>query len=212
MSSEHIIFEGIPSLLDKKYAYSTNKDVLDAMHAFFSNQSILAYNRIVGDKYDSFFEMISRENLKINDFETYQQENISLLNDKGFLEEKNGIIKPINPKVWILKDLYEHDVISLHSFNAWKNEIDEMISLGQLTVQHTLFSKPEIDYLNFELNKSTFSDGFDLRNKYDHSTYPLDEKKQKDDYIRLLKLMVLVIAKMNDEFCIWSENRKATNE
>ena len=51
------------------------------------------------------------------------------------------------------------------------------------------------------LNKSQFSDGLDLRNKYIHSSYPLDENVQMNDYIQLLKLMVLVVSKINDEFC-----------
>lgn len=54
--------------------------------------------------------------------------------------------------------------------------------------ENTLFSKPEQDYLNFALNKSEFSNGWDLRNKYCHDTYTLDEKQQEQDYIELMKL------------------------
>lgn len=79
--------------------------------------------------------------------------------------------------------------------------IEEMISAGDLRVGSTLFTEPERDYLNYMLNKSEFSDGLDLRNKYIHSTYPQDEEEQKKDYITLLKLMILVITKINDEFC-----------
>lgn len=56
-----------------------------------------------------------------------------------------------------------------------------------------------------ELNKSSFSNGLDLRNKYAHSTYPEDEKIQFVDYIRLLKIMILVITKINEEFCLRGE-------
>ena len=52
------------------------------------------------------------------------------------------------------------------------------------------------------LNKSTYSDGKDLRNKYIHSTYPRDEETQKRDYIELLKIMILIIVKINEEFCL----------
>ena len=60
------------------------------------------------------------------------------------------------------------------------------------------------------LNKSKFSDGLDLRNKYIHSTYSTNETEQQTDYIQLLKLMVLIITKMNDEFCIWKDNEEVT--
>ena len=74
-----------------------------------------------------------------------------------------------------------------------------------LRLENSLFSKPEQDYLNYELNKSSFSNGLDLRNKYAHSTYPEDEKIQFVDYIRLLKIMILVITKINEEFCLRGE-------
>ena len=52
------------------------------------------------------------------------------------------------------------------------------------------------------LNKSEYSNGLDLRNKYIHSTYPTDVNQQEYDYINLLKIMVIVILKINEEFCL----------
>ncbi len=52
------------------------------------------------------------------------------------------------------------------------------------------------------MNKSTYSNGLDLRNKYAHSTYPEDEKVQAMDYMILLKIMILVVTKINEEFCL----------
>jgi hypothetical protein len=57
------------------------------------------------------------------------------------------------------------------------------------------------------LNKAEYSDGLNLRNKYAHSNYQHDENVQYQDYIELLKVMVLVITKMNEEFC-WVDDRK----
>ena len=52
------------------------------------------------------------------------------------------------------------------------------------------------------LNKSEYSNGLDLRNKYIHSTYPLDTQQQEQDYISLLKILTVVILKINEEFCL----------
>ena len=49
------------------------------------------------------------------------------------------------------------------------------------------------------LNKSKFSNGEDLCDKYSHDTCPLDEKMQYQDYHELLKIMVLIIIKINEE-------------
>lgn len=103
-----------------------------------------------------------------------------------------------------------NDVLCLYWHNAWTSQIDRMIELGDLREKATLFSQPEADYLDYILNKSKFSDGLDLRNKYIHSTYSTNEAEQQTDYIQLLKLMVLIITKMNDEFCIWKGNKEVT--
>ena len=107
------------------------------------------------------------------------------------------------PKAYILKDLYDHDVICPQYYDGeMKRIIDEWSRNGDLRLESSLFSEPEQDYLNYELNKSSYSNGLDLRNKYAHSTYPENEKTQFVDYVRLLKIMILVITKINEEFCL----------
>ena len=76
-----------------------------------------------------------------------------------------------------------------------------MVTEGDISYTETLFSRPEQDYLNYVLNKSEFSNGLDLRNRYSHDTCSLDEKVQRQDYLELLKIMVLIIIKINEEFC-----------
>ena len=76
------------------------------------------------------------------------------------------------------------------------------MSAEDIRYENTLFSKPEQDYLNYVLNKSEFSNGLDLRNRYSHDTCSLDEKTQSQDYLELLKIMVFIIIKINEEFCI----------
>ena len=85
--------------------------------------------------------------------------------------------------VVILKDLYDHEVICEYKMPSYKEILDEMVGKGKLVRSSALFSKPEVDYLNYALNKSSFSNGLDLRNKYLHATYPMDTGVQYRDYI-----------------------------
>ena len=48
----------------------------------------------------------------------------------------------------------------------------------------------------------------DLRNKYIHDTCPLDENIQLQDYMELLKIMVLIMIKINEEFCLKERKMK----
>lgn len=211
MSSEHMILEGIPSLIDGKYAYASSKEVNNEMFALFSDQSVLSFTERTKSKYSTLFELLRNESVRENDFKEWQLNSLKWLAQRGsILIEDSGAIKLASARVLILKDLYEHDVLCVQAFNKWKTVIDLMIQNGDLTVESTLFSLPETEYLNYELNKSQFSDGLDLRNKYTHSTYSNNEKEQHHDYVQLLKLMVLVITKMNDEFCFWADSKEVT--
>ncbi len=42
----------------------------------------------------------------------------------------------------------------------------------------------------------------DLRNKYIYDTCSLNENIQLKDYMELLKIMVLIMIKINEEFCL----------
>ena len=75
---------------------------------------------------------------------------------------------------------------------------------------NTLFSKPEADYLNYVLNRSEFSNGLDLRNKYIHDTNSLKEEVFYNDYYLLLRILVLIALKIQDEFFLREEQMNAT--
>ena len=211
MSSEHVVFESVPSLLTKKYAYAASDDIEKEMFALFSDQALLGYTEKTKSKYATLFQLLSGEEMRESDFEPFQTTSLEWLVQRGSLWIDDAeIVKLSNPRVKILKDLYEHDALCLCWHDSWISQIDHMIELGDLRGKATLFSQPEADYLDYILNKSKFSDGLDLRNKYIHSTYSTNETEQQTDYIQLLKLMVLIITKMNDEFCIWKDNKEVT--
>lgn len=141
------------------------------------------------------------ETLSFAEFFPFQRENILLLADYGTISIENGIIIPNPNRMHILKELYENDVICLHHVlcEDVRAEIEAMILAGKWRTESTLFSAPEAQYLNYMLNKKEFSNGLDLRNRYIHSSYPLDDR-QELDYIELLKItycMCLVYVFLN---------------
>lgn len=201
MSSEHMIIGNIPSLIPNKYAYPKSKEINNEMWVLFSDQSVLSFTEKTNSKYDTFSQLLTHEKVCLSDFAEWQQNYIQWLNERDVISiSVDGSIELRPDKAWVLQDIYDHDVGCVYT-TPFPSVIEEMIAAGDLRVGSTLFTEPERDYLNYMLNKSEFSDGLDLRNKYIHSTYPQDEKEQRKDYITLLKLMVLVVTKINDEFC-----------
>lgn len=213
MSSEHIRFSSLSGFVKEKYAYGNSSDIKREQFLLFSDQSLLGSIRKTQDRYSSFVELMIHENVELSDFWEHQQINIRWLIEQGIVEENtDGYLKLNIAEVFILKDLYEHDVICPQYYGSeLKNIIDEWCKKGDLRLSDSLFSEPEQNYLNYELNKSAYSNGLDLRNKYAHSTYPADEKIQVMDYMVLLKIMILVVTKINEEFCL-KEQITTTNE
>ena len=102
----------------------------------------------------------------------------------------------------VLADLFYNEVVCPNYYDQkLKKQIDDFIEKGDMRYENTLFSRAEQDYLNYILNKSEFSNGLDLRNRYSHDTCSLVESEQIKDYMELLKIMVVIIIKINEEFC-----------
>ena len=204
MSSEHIVFSNLSGFVKEKYAYGNNDDIKKEQFLLFSDQSLLCYIEKTQDRYSSFAELIIHEDVRLSDFREFQLIDIQWLIKHDIVEENlDGFLQLNDFKAFILKDLYEHDVICPQYYDdEFKDIINDWCQNGNLRLSDSLFSEPEQDYLNYELNKSTYSNGLDLRNKYAHSTYPEDEKVQAMDYMILLKIMILVVTKINEEFCL----------
>lgn len=204
MSSEHIRFSNLSGFVKEKYAYANNDDIRREQFLLFSDQSLLGHIEKIQNRYSRFIELIIHEDVRFSDFWEHQQINIRWLIERDIVEENvDGYLKLNFTKVFILKDLYEHDVICPQYYGGKaKDIINEWCKNGDLRLSDSLFSEPEQNYLNYELNKSAYSNGLDLRNKYAHSTYPEDEKIQAMDYVVLLKIMILVVTKINEEFCL----------
>ena len=71
----------------------------------------------------------------------------------------------------------------------------------------TLLSKPEQDYFNYIFNNSEHGNALGLRNKYAHGNQPNDEEKIKKDYYTILRMLILIVMKINDEFWTLFDNK-----
>lgn len=201
-SSEHVLFENVKSLLPQKYAYGTNKFIKHS-YSLFEHKSSTSYTERYKDKYKSLLELIMSEDMTIDDFYEWNKDEINEMISDSILEiDNNGIIKPHKSNVMILRLLSIDRAICLNYFNGFDDAIEKLINDGMLEKFETLLSKPEQQYLNYVLNKAEFSNGLDLRNKYCHSTNSINEERNYYDYIELLKIMVLIIIKINEEFLL----------
>lgn len=211
MSSNPIPYKDIKSKLEKKYIYPNYKsqEFNNIDYFFFSDQCMLSYRKDEDDKYNSFYELLLHENIRLSDYEDYNKQDIDYLLKKNYIYiDSNRFIKISNNKlITILKDLHDNEVINYWKYPIlYRNEIDKLIDKKIVEAESSLLSRPEQDYFNYYLNKSSFNNSLDLRNMYVHGTQfndDNDESVHYTNYITFLKLFILIIIKINDDLCTY---------
>lgn len=190
----------VPSLVENKYCYIKGDDLWKEANCLFSNQSMLSFTEKTKAKYDTFEELIKNERITLTDCEPYNIKSLNWLINRKTINLKNDIIVLNKERARILKEFYQMEVISLQHFHS--KQLKQMIQSGEVLVDNKLFTKPEYQYLDYLLNNSEFSNAKALRNKYIHDSIVDDEKVMTKDYITFLKIMILIIIKINDDICI----------
>lgn len=206
ITSQQLSYGDIPSQVVDKYAYvANNADIQGIQHLLFSDQSGLVH--ISSDlEAESFLHLVIANDIAYDQFHEYQQSNIDFLVEKGILTgDRDRIAFASAPQLHVLKELWECEVTScLHHSDAGQKAIDEMVSVGWLVHRSTLLSTAEVSYFNYFLNDKEFSNGPSLRNRYLHGSQADgdDDRVHRHTYLTALRLLVALVIKINDDFCL----------
>lgn len=196
------LFEEISSFNDEKYGYIKDKKLLFIMDLLFSDQSPIAYIQNVTLDYNNFSELIKLGDFKIDDFFDYQKEYIKLLIEEEIVTEQDNNILKLNSDVYVILNYYYQNRVLCLTYYKNNGFLKRIIEQKKMDIEGTLFSKGEVDYLNYILNDRTFDNGLSLRNKYLHGSYYIENDKENEiDYFKILKIFTLLIIKINEEFC-----------
>lgn len=210
MSTTSQKFCDIPSFVKEKYIYGYGEDFNQLTHLLFSDQCTFTYvPRIYKSKknYSCFYDLIHNEKVYLSDYRESKQPALNylakfdLINiaDNGLLSEKNQI------KLAILRDLFTNEVISKwHYPSSTYDIIQEMINEKILYTKSSLLSAPEVNYFNYLLNHSEYSNGLEIRNKYIHGVQQvnINENDHRQNYLWLLIVFITLVIKINDDFCL----------
>lgn len=215
ISSQSIAYGEIPSLLDKKYVYGTGNEFLKLKYYFFSDQSMLSYVEPYKDQYRNLYGLLIKENIKLTDFQSHQKSIIDNLIQDGYLIiDANDYVRIKEQiQLFIIGKLNIDEVVSYWYFSeSFRSIIDNMEDKGLIYFGDTLFSEPEKKYFNFYLNKADYTNGLDLRNKYAHGTNSTNEEEHKNDYLILLKIIILEILKIENDLLIFEHYKLIINK
>lgn len=207
ISSNPIFYKDIPSFVNDKYIYRVERELDYVFNSMFSNQSVLLIDTEKSDGFDSCYEFMNNVNVKIDEFDMGRQLIGRLINEGYIIADSNGYLKPVPKKLLLIKDLFDNKVSCYHYLKSCENEIKDLKDNNKIQFGSTLFSIPEQQYLNYLFNKSEFSNGLDLRNKYVHGSHaPASaEGEHRRNYYIFLRTLIFISIKINEEFCLKEE-------
>ena len=201
ISYEPILVQDIPSFILQKYAYADSKEIDTIMNLLFSNQTFLSYVESYGD-YDTLYDLLIHEKVYVKDFSNTQLELLRFLEKEDVLILENEVVNLNRKLAFLLKDLYDNEVLCLSYLEDFSDILNELLLKKYIKISSSLFSISEQNYINYMLNKNEYTNGPNLRNKYIHSTYSLDPKDQEEDFYELLKVIIAIVGKINEDFIL----------
>ena len=203
-------YDQIPSLIKHKYLSGTGEQFNRLTFWMFSDQCTFSYVERIhnqGKEYATLFELLSNEDIYTSDYREWEKDAFIELKDEGLLQidDSGRMSLRHDVELRVLYDLYKNEVVSRYHYPKTAEPVFvRWISKGLLKEEEGLFSKPEVNYLNYLLNHAEYTNGLDLRNRYMHGTQAVnvDEKEHRDNYFILLIVLVIFIIKINDDFLL----------
>ena len=212
LDSAPVHFSNVPSLVGKKYVFSTHEKIRLLQHWFFDPNSILADRKEDMENRQSVYQTLATKRTRNSDLEDYQQEYLEHIIKEGFLNVgDDGVLEMVDPElIFIAGKLRGNGFISYWRIaKPFRDAMDRLIDEGLLEISDRLFTLNEVSYLNFHLNMKEFSNSKDLRNKYMHGSHDRDEKHQELDYLYFLRTLILILLKLQDDVVL--KRKYATN-
>lgn len=208
------------SLLKDKHKYAIIKEgpneIYTPLGLLFSDQTLLSYvEPYKEDHYHTLFNLLSSGNpVFYNKYEDHKKTKIDYLIKKAYLKvTEDGLLVFDNFfKIQALKLLWDRREISYyHCEPEVRSEIDKMVQIGWLDFDDYLLSPSERHYVNFYLNNTEYTNGFQLRNKYSHgvSSCFTSVEEHRIAYYYFLMIFVILLLKMDEDIRMYLQLNKS---
>lgn len=208
VTSDPVAYKQVPSLLDGKYVYATDhEEIRGVLHTLFSDQSALTYiNDTLKD--ESAARLLIQNEVSYTDFQEHQRPTVDQLIHIGVLEDTGARVRIADThQFMLLHRLFTRQVVAYHRLSPeGRSHVRALEARGWVIRKSSLLTEGEASYFNYFLNKSEFSNGPELRNKYLHGSQPTSpsESEHFQTYLTALRLLLALVIKINDEFCLRS--------
>lgn len=201
-------FSGLTALDDKKYVVA-GPEFEKWGYALLSDQCMLSYLHEDRVSEPCFFEMMMDHFVTRSSYVEWLQGTIGDLIEQGLVSEEDGRLSPTSQALY-LKLVWERDALPLRQLEDEEKElIESMVGTGLLSYCNRLFAPSEASYLEYMFNNASFPNSLGIRNRYDHADSAVRNPwadEIKDDYYKLLSLLISITLKINEEL-MWKTGK-----
>lgn len=201
INTEHMLISNVPSFVVDKYIYPNGDDIDKIFYLLFSDQSCMFYSEERKGLHTAY-SVLQLMDVNYSKLILFQQKQVDFLVEKNILEVRDDKIQYSKRLLGLLNDLYHNEFLCKSYLNSYDEELMFLGDKGFIRYGSSLLSEQEQKYFNYIFNDSEFDNGMDLRNKYAHGNQTRDEKEMDRDYLIMLRMMILIILKVNEEFCL----------
>lgn len=199
-SADSLKISDCKSLQEIKYLYAKEGNFCREANC------LLRHDLLYGTSFDlakneNFAHLLIHERAKLSDFSENSQKNIMWLIERGSVFVSNNILRLNVERFLVIKDIYDNGYTTWEHQNLKSQAIlKEMVDKEELDVGKTLLSIPECEYYNFAMNRTQFQNGWNIRNSLIHGSSNIDVAFLRTAYIEIIKIFVLIVVKINEEF------------
>lgn len=210
LSGRVVDFENLPSRVKRKYLVpnACDEKIRVVLHLLFSDQSVLLLQEECRDATD-FPSAVSNAELSVEDFGLQpQQLALKLLEEVNLISIDTGAVQVVDwVEVEILRRVHQRGATMVAgSLLGERAAADRLVASGLLNWEGKLLTKEESEYFNYCLNNK-FRNGLALRNIILHGGMRIaqSERDQLLSYVLVLKLLMFLIIKINDDLCFYRD-------
>lgn len=190
------------SLQKIKYIYAKNGNFYREANLLIKKDLMYGSNFDLEEN-ENFAELLLQTKTTLNDFDQNAQEDIKWLIERGSIQVVKHYLKLNISRYMVVRDIYENKNTTWEYWDESEQIVlQDLIDKKEVDEGNTLLSLQECDYFNFVMNRKLFSNGWNLRNGLLHGTRSFDNGALPTVYVELLKVFVLVVIKINEEFRI----------
>lgn len=200
LATDSLNVRRVSSLVANKYMYPSSK-MRPLFNILFSDQSLLFFQK--SDTHNRHYErLINNESPTIDLVARFEYPAFEWLVENGFLSTEGRRIIYDRKLLNLCWELYNWGYIDRRYLFNCSNQIKELKNKGMIEYSSsTLLSKQEINLFNFIMNNSEYTNSLDIRNKYLHGNQTNNLPQISEDYNLILILVLLIVIKINEEFC-----------